>query len=126
MQVTSIDNALFVVMELFESSRYSVTLATIDSTRLCEIAEVQQHTDCSNYVRWCGSCNHTLSLPCDLFQICDAGGEMPVVCDGLENRESKVNFSWSNSAYTPSHIMVVEKLGKDMQNFRREEISRIR
>lgn len=88
-----IDNALFVVMKLFKSSRYSATLVTVDSTRLCEIAEVQQCADCSNYVRWRGSCNHrnyvllyiTLSLPCDLFQIHDAGGEMPVVCDGLEN-----------------------------------------
>ena len=88
-----IDNALFVVMELFESSQYSVTLITVDGRRLYEIVEVQQHVDCSNDVRWCGSCNHrdyillyiTLSLPCDLFQISDAGGETPVVHDGLEN-----------------------------------------
>ena len=35
-----INNALFVVMELFASSRYSVTLITIDSMRLHKIVEV--------------------------------------------------------------------------------------
>ena len=64
-------------------------------------------------MRWCGSYNHrnyvllyiTLNLPCDLLQIHDAGGEMLMVHDRLENRESEVNLSRSDGIciYTISY-----------------------